>query len=86
MHKLTRFIFKKAKSRLFWKIGLAYLLMILIVLVVLDTYVVQTLKHEYLEAAFSQLESLSHVALRKPPQSLDTSELAEWSRWLAQSG
>lgn len=77
---------KKAKIRLFWKIGLVYLLMLLLVLIALDTYVVRTLRREYLEAAFSQLESLSRIALSKPPQSLANSELATWSNWLARSG
>ena len=73
----------RPKNRLFWKIGFIYLLMLLVVLFVLDTYVVQALKREYLEAAFSQLESLSSLALTKPPQ---LSETTEWSRWLARSG
>jgi two-component system phosphate regulon sensor histidine kinase PhoR len=73
------------KNRLFWKIGLVYLVMLLLVLIVLDTYVVRALKREYLDAAFSQLESLSRLALSKPPQSSASSDLAEWSGWLARS-
>jgi two-component system, OmpR family, phosphate regulon sensor histidine kinase PhoR len=76
---------EQPKNRLFWKIGFVYLFVLLLVLVVLDTYVVRALKHEYLEAAFAQLESLSHLALHKPPQSMQDSELREWARWLAQS-
>ena len=86
MQKLDLSASKKSKNRLFWKAGLLYLLMLLLVLIILDTYVVQTLKREYLEGAFSQLESLSRVALRKPPQSLNAAGLTEWSRWWAQSG
>jgi two-component system phosphate regulon sensor histidine kinase PhoR len=74
---------EKPKSRLFWKIGFVYLLMLLIVLIILDTYVVQALKREYLAAAFSQLESMSNLALTKPPL---LSEAAEWTKWLARSG
>jgi two-component system phosphate regulon sensor histidine kinase PhoR len=73
----------KPKNRLFWKIGFIYLLLLLLVLVVLDTYVVRALKSEYLEAAFSQLEALSNLALAKPSQ---LSDMAEWSRWLTRSG
>lgn len=86
MNKSFRATPNKPKIRLFWKIGFVYLLMLLLVLIALDTYVVRTLRHEYLEAAFSQLESLSRVALSKPPQSLAKSELAKWSSWLARSG
>jgi two-component system, OmpR family, phosphate regulon sensor histidine kinase PhoR len=74
---------RRPKNRLFWKIGLVYLLMLLVVLVVLDTYVVQALKREYQEAAFSQLESLANLALTRPPQ---LPKAAEWSGWLANSG
>jgi two-component system, OmpR family, phosphate regulon sensor histidine kinase PhoR len=74
---------RRPKNRLFWKIGLVYLLMLLVVLVVLDTYVVQALKREYQEAAFSQLESLANLALTRPPQ---RTEATEWSGWLANSG
>jgi two-component system, OmpR family, phosphate regulon sensor histidine kinase PhoR len=73
----------RPQNRLFWKIGFVYLLMLLVVLIVLDTYVVQSLKREYLEAAFSQLESLSNLALTKPPL---LSETGEWARWLSRSG
>ncbi len=77
---------KRIRKRLFWKIGFVYLLMLLLVMIALDIYVVQALKHEYRETALSQLESLSRLALRKPPSSLVTSEIREWSGWLAQSG
>jgi two-component system phosphate regulon sensor histidine kinase PhoR len=77
---------KVTKSRLFWKIGFVYLLMLLLAMIVLDTYVVQALKGEYVEAAFSQLESLSSLAQQKPLQSLEASEIREWSSWMAKSG
>jgi two-component system phosphate regulon sensor histidine kinase PhoR len=86
MQKLDISTSKKSKNRLFWKVGLLYLLILLLVLIILDTYVVQTLKREYQGGALSQLESLSRVALRKPPQSLNAGELTEWSHWWAQSG
>jgi two-component system, OmpR family, phosphate regulon sensor histidine kinase PhoR len=75
-----------SKNRLFWKIGLVYLFMLLLVLVVLDIYVVRALRMEYQAAAFSQLESLSRVALKKPPKPQDLSDLSEWAAWLSQSG
>jgi two-component system, OmpR family, phosphate regulon sensor histidine kinase PhoR len=75
-----------SKNRLFWKIGLVYLFMLLMVLVVLDVYVVHVLTLEYRAAAFSQLESLSHIALRRPPQVQDPIALKEWSNWLSQGG
>jgi two-component system, OmpR family, phosphate regulon sensor histidine kinase PhoR len=75
-----------SKNRLFWKIGLVYLFMLLMVLVVLDVYIVRVLNLEYRAAAFSQLESLSHIALRRPPQVQDPIALKEWANWLSQGG
>ena len=86
MQKPTPSAAKNAKSRLFWKVGLLYFLMLLMVLIVLDTYVVRTLKREYLEGSFSQLESLSRIAQQKLPQSLNAAELMEWARLWAQGG
>ena len=77
---------KNVKNRLFWKVGLLNLLTLLLVLIILDIYVVQTLKREYQEGAFSQLESLSRVALQKPPQSLNAAELMEWAHGWARGG
>jgi two-component system, OmpR family, phosphate regulon sensor histidine kinase PhoR len=73
------------KNRLFWKIGLVYLLMLLLVLIILDIYVVRALRREYLAAAFAQLESLLELAEKNPPRSLDAMELKKWPDWLAGS-
>jgi two-component system, OmpR family, phosphate regulon sensor histidine kinase PhoR len=74
------------KNRLFWKLGLLYLLMLVLVLIALDIYVVRALRREYIEAAYTQLDSLSRLALAKPPQSLAGSALKEWAGQFASSG
>jgi two-component system phosphate regulon sensor histidine kinase PhoR len=74
------------KNRLFWKIGFLNLLLLLLVLAAVDSYVVRALKKEFLDAAFSQLESLVRLAETNPPQSFDASQLKEWTRWCGQSG
>jgi len=74
------------KNRLFWKLGLIYLLMLLLAIGALGTYVVQTLKKEYLDAAYTQLDSISLVALSRPPPLSDSAILQEWADWLARSG
>jgi two-component system phosphate regulon sensor histidine kinase PhoR len=74
------------KNRLFWKIGLLYLLMLLLVLGAVDIYVVRALRREFLDAAFSQLESLSRLALSSPPESLTEPDLKEWTMWFSQTG
>ena len=74
------------KNRLFWKIGFLYLLLLLLVLAVVDTYVVRALKREFLDAAYSRLESLIRMAESNPPQSFDAPPLQEWARWCGRSG
>ncbi|HTY60885.1 MAG TPA: ATP-binding protein [Acidobacteriota bacterium] len=74
------------KNRLFWKIGFLNLLLLLLVLAAVDTYVVRALKKEFLDAAFSQLDSLIRLAETNPPRSLDVPQLREWTRLCGQSG
>lgn len=74
------------KNRLFWKIGFQFLLLLLLILVALDIYIVRTLRNEYLDAAFAQLESLSRLALANPPRSFHESDLKQWTQWFGQSG
>ena len=74
------------KNRLFWKIAPVYILLLLVVLSALDFYVVRALRGEHLEAAFSQLEALSRLALTNPPRSTDESDLQAWMRWIGQGG
>lgn len=75
-----------SRNRLFWKIGLVYLVMLLLVLIVMDVYAVRTLRLEYQSAAFAQLESLSRVALAKLPQDTDRPAMAHWAKWMSQGG
>jgi two-component system phosphate regulon sensor histidine kinase PhoR len=74
------------KNRLFWKIGLLYLLMLLVVLVALDIYVVRALEHEFRDATFSQLESLSHLALTSLPYTFTESDLKQWADSFGRTG
>jgi len=74
------------KSRLFWKIGFLNLLLLLLVLAAVDTYVVRALKREFLNAAYSQLESLILLAETNPPKSLEAPQLKEWALRFGSSG
>ncbi len=74
------------KNRLFWKLGLIYFLMLLLVIGAIGMYVVNALKNEYLDAAYTQLESLSRIALAKPPSLTPETDLEAWTNWLAGSG
>ena len=74
------------RNRLFWKIGIVYLLLFLLVMSVLDIYFVRAVKREYSEAAFSQLEYISALALNNPPSASSRPVLAEWSGRLSKGG
>ena len=72
--------------KLFWKLGLIYLLMLFLVIGALGIYVVQALEEEYMDAAHAQLESISLIAATKLPSVSDETALQEFADWLAQSG
>ncbi len=74
------------KNRLFWKIGLLYLLMLLLVLAAVDIYVVRALGREFRDASISRLEALSRLALSNLPRSLMEADLKEWAKSFGQSG
>ncbi len=73
------------KSRLFWRIGLVYLLLLVLALVAVDTFVVQALRQEYVTAAMIQLKSLASIANARPP-AIDEASLKQWTQWMGQGG
>ncbi len=74
------------RVRLFWRLGLVYVALLLAVLVSVDTYVVGALRHEYLQAAYSQLESLARLVQARPPDIDSAQELRSWSDWMERAG
>jgi len=74
------------KGRLFWKFGSLHLVLFLLMLLVVDTYVVRSLRDEYIEAALGQLQSLSRLAESRPPEGLDEAPLKQWTTWMARTG
>jgi two-component system phosphate regulon sensor histidine kinase PhoR len=77
---------RRIRVRLFWRLGLVYLALLLAVLASVDTYVVRELRREYLQDAISQLESLSRLVQGRPPNLSNPSELVSWVAWMEQSG
>lgn len=80
------FAWRSVKSRLFWKFGFVYIFLLLLVLLAVDTYVVRTLRQEYLNAAYSELEALTQVTQTHPPPIGDVPALETWVAGVAQSG
>ncbi len=74
------------KSRLFWKIGSVYLLLLLFVLVALDAFVVGSLRREYLSSAFAELEALMQMARARILELRGPAALHEWTKWISETG
>lgn len=76
----------QVKSRLFWRLGLVYLALLVIVLIAVDTYTVQAIRQEFIQAGIERLEALARLVDGRPPSSTDLKELSTWAEWMAQSG
>lgn len=74
------------RLRLFWKLGLTYLLLLFLVLLAVDLYTAQALRRDYLRAAYEQLGSLARLAQAQPPPFNDSAALQAWAAWLGSSG
>jgi two-component system, OmpR family, phosphate regulon sensor histidine kinase PhoR len=74
------------RARLFWKLGLTYLVLLLAVLVAVDLYSSGFLRREYIRSADDKLSSLLRIAQTRPPNIDDAEALREWTTWFASSG
>lgn len=74
------------RARLFWKLGLTYVALLLGVLLAVDFYFARVLRRDYLRAANDTLSSLTNLAQARPPRLDDLAELRAWAEWLASSG
>jgi two-component system phosphate regulon sensor histidine kinase PhoR len=77
---------RRPKNSIFLKLGIVYLMPLLLTLTVLDAFAVRMLKKEYLAAAYDQMESLTAVALEKFPYDEDSSSFDKWISWTAKGG
>lgn len=66
--------------------GLFCLLLLLLVLAAVDIYMVQVLRRDYRESAFSRLESLANLVQNQVPDTGDAADLQSWVSWLELSG
>ncbi|HKS81305.1 MAG TPA: ATP-binding protein [Candidatus Acidoferrales bacterium] len=74
------------RARLFWKLGLTYVALLIAVLVAVDFYSARVLQRDSIRAADDKLASLLQVAQARPPQLADRARLHSWIAWLSQSG
>ena len=74
------------RARLFWKLGLTYLALLLGVLFAVDLYSARVFRRDSIRSADDKLASLLGIALARPPRSTDPSELRTWTELMARSG
>ncbi len=74
------------RARLFWKLGLTYLGLLLIVLVSVGLYSSYVLRRDYIQAADGHLASLLTLAQTRPPSFDHPDDLRQWADWVARSG
>jgi two-component system phosphate regulon sensor histidine kinase PhoR len=78
------------RLRLFWRLGLTYVALLLAVLAAVDLYIGRILRDDYLRAGFDQLDAIARVARARPPQiptsDLDLESLRAWATAMAASG
>jgi two-component system phosphate regulon sensor histidine kinase PhoR len=74
------------QARLFWKLGLAYATLLLVVLLAVDLYSVRVVRSQAIRSANDELGSLLKLALANPPSAADAPALRSWTERVAQSG
>jgi two-component system phosphate regulon sensor histidine kinase PhoR len=74
------------RINLFWKLGLTYLALLVVVLAAVDFYAVRALRTDYIRAGFEQLESLMRLVEDEPLPVGDAAALGGWAARLKRTG
>ena len=74
------------RLRLFWRLGLTYLALLLAVLVAGHFYAERALRRDFLQAGFEQLQALARIAMSRPPELNNATALREWANGMARGG
>jgi two-component system phosphate regulon sensor histidine kinase PhoR len=74
------------RARLFWKLGLTYLALLLGVLLAVDLYSARMLRSQSIRSAGDHLSSILNLAAARAPQFDDAAQLRAWTDYMAQSG
>jgi two-component system, OmpR family, phosphate regulon sensor histidine kinase PhoR len=77
---------KLVRAKLFWKLGLTYLVLLIGVLFAVDLYSARVVHRDDVRAADDKLSSLLSVAVAEPPPIANRAELEAWTRALGKSG
>jgi two-component system, OmpR family, phosphate regulon sensor histidine kinase PhoR len=74
------------RARLFWKLGLTYLALLLGVLLTVDLFSARVLRSDYIRSANDELASFLNMAQGHPPQLDLPAQLRAWTDWMALGG
>jgi two-component system phosphate regulon sensor histidine kinase PhoR len=74
------------RARIFWKLGLTYLALLLGVLLAVGFYSSRVLRRDYIRSTEDKLASLLNMAKARPPRLDDPAELQAWVEWMGSSG
>jgi two-component system, OmpR family, phosphate regulon sensor histidine kinase PhoR len=74
------------RARIFWKLGLTYLALLLGVLLAVGFYSSRVLRRGYIRSTEDKLASLLNMAKARPPRLDDPAELQAWVEWMGSSG
>jgi len=85
---------KPVRLNLFWKLGVAFLALLIAVLLPVDFYAERALRRNYEHAGFEELAAIARIALAHPPAPADLSSpvpangalLHDWVAQMAASG
>jgi len=74
------------RAKFFWRLGLAYLVLLAGVLLTVDLYSARVVRSHAIRSANDQLTSLMNLAVAHPPDLSHAKEMQEWTAWMAKSG
>jgi two-component system, OmpR family, phosphate regulon sensor histidine kinase PhoR len=74
------------RAKLFWRLGLTYVALLVAVLIAVDLYSSRVMRSQAIRSANSELTSLLNVAQTRPPRAADPGDLRTWTEWMAKSG
>jgi len=77
---------KLVRAKFFWRLGLAYLVLLACVLIAVDLYSARVLRSHAIRSANDQLTSLMNLGMSRPPSVSAGPELQQWAEWLGKSG
>ena len=77
---------RPVQARLFWKLGLTYVVLLIAILLAVDSYSARVLRSDSVRTANNRLASLMKIAEASVLDPADPAKLHSWCEWMSQSG